>query len=361
MDSLTQITLGAAVGQAVGYKKLGKRAVWIGALGGFIPDLDVLYLRFLGPYAVWLYHRHVTHSLLFAPAVILALEILFWVWLRRSGKIRPETASPVFLVLFLALFTHPLLDLFTIYGTQLLAPFDSTRFAISAVAIIDPAYTLPLAAALVFAFVPRLQFLAVPVAVAALILSTSYLFYGWAQNSKAEDIARAQLAKGGIGSADVRAYTTMFQPYLRRIVVRNNVDELRVGFVSTWNPQPIIWSCQPQAPQKWKDAVLATEGGRLLNWFASSDVSVTEQKTSAPNQKRIRVMTAKYGYPGDSLFGLWGLEWNLTLDETGAVQTISAPVDIYESRDASFESIKGLFRASYGLPNDFLPNKSTCR
>jgi inner membrane protein len=361
MDSLTQITLGAAVGQAAGYGKLGKRAVWIGALGGLIPDLDVLYLRFLGPYAVWLYHRHVTHSLLFAPVVIIALEILLWIWMRRVARLRPETASPVFLVLFLALFTHPLLDLFTIYGTQLLAPFDATRFAISSVAIIDPAYTLPLTAALVFAFVPRLQRLAVPAAVTALILSTAYLFYGWAQNTKAEEIARAQLAKDGITAADVRAYTTMFQPYLRRIVARSDADELRVGFVSTWGPQPIVWSCQPQAPQKWKDAILATEGGRILNWFAGSDLSVTEQKTSLPNQKRIRAMTAKYGYPGDSLFGLWGLEWILTLDETGAVQTISDPVDIYESRDASLESIKGLFRASYGLPNDFLPDKSTCR
>ena len=42
MDSITQIVLGAAVGQAVMGKKLGNRAMMWGAIGGTIPDLDVV-------------------------------------------------------------------------------------------------------------------------------------------------------------------------------------------------------------------------------------------------------------------------------------------------------------------------------
>ncbi|MBL6875624.1 MAG: metal-dependent hydrolase, partial [Chitinophagales bacterium] len=42
MDSITQIILGAAAGEAVLGKKIGNRAMLWGALAGTIPDLDVL-------------------------------------------------------------------------------------------------------------------------------------------------------------------------------------------------------------------------------------------------------------------------------------------------------------------------------
>ncbi|MEO0878023.1 MAG: metal-dependent hydrolase, partial [Bacteroidota bacterium] len=42
MDSLTQITLGAAVGEVVLGKKAGNRAMVWGAIAGTFPDLDIL-------------------------------------------------------------------------------------------------------------------------------------------------------------------------------------------------------------------------------------------------------------------------------------------------------------------------------
>ncbi|RAJ11340.1 inner membrane protein [Arenibacter echinorum] len=42
MDSLTQIVLGAAVGEAVLGKKVGNKAMMYGAIAGTIPDLDVM-------------------------------------------------------------------------------------------------------------------------------------------------------------------------------------------------------------------------------------------------------------------------------------------------------------------------------
>ena len=41
MDSLTQIILGAACGEAILGKKIGNKALLFGAIGGTIPDLDV--------------------------------------------------------------------------------------------------------------------------------------------------------------------------------------------------------------------------------------------------------------------------------------------------------------------------------
>ena len=68
MDSLTQIVLGAACGEAALGKKIGNKALLFGAIGGTIPDLDV----FVGS---WFYgneidamafHRGFMHSILFA-------------------------------------------------------------------------------------------------------------------------------------------------------------------------------------------------------------------------------------------------------------------------------------------------------
>ena len=42
MDSLTQIVLGAAVGEFVLGRKVGNKAILWGAVAGTIPDLDVL-------------------------------------------------------------------------------------------------------------------------------------------------------------------------------------------------------------------------------------------------------------------------------------------------------------------------------
>ena len=49
MDSLSQLVLGAATGEAVLGRKLGNRALWLGAVGGTIPDLDVLGGLWLDP------------------------------------------------------------------------------------------------------------------------------------------------------------------------------------------------------------------------------------------------------------------------------------------------------------------------
>ncbi|MFI1743233.1 metal-dependent hydrolase [Thalassobellus sediminis] len=47
------------------------------------------------------------------------------------------------LLFFWSLFTHPILDCFTPYGTQLFAPFSNYRVAFNNIAVADPLYTLP--------------------------------------------------------------------------------------------------------------------------------------------------------------------------------------------------------------------------
>ena len=42
MDSLTQIVLGASVAEASLGKKIGNKAIVLGAIAGTIPDLDII-------------------------------------------------------------------------------------------------------------------------------------------------------------------------------------------------------------------------------------------------------------------------------------------------------------------------------
>jgi inner membrane protein len=56
------------------------------------------------------------------------IDIGYWSWYK---------------LFFWAIFTHPLLDCFTVYGTQLFAPFSNYRVALNNISVADPAYTFP--------------------------------------------------------------------------------------------------------------------------------------------------------------------------------------------------------------------------
>lgn len=149
MDSLTQIILGAAVAEAVAGKELkGKAAFW-GAIGGTLPDLDVFLRFFYDPLNAALVHRGFSHSLLFA---CLAGPVLGWCFHHLTKK-RYRLRMWV-LLWFLAIVTHPMLDMFTNYGTQFLWPF-SPRIAFNTVFVIDPLYTVPFMVALIGALCIR--------------------------------------------------------------------------------------------------------------------------------------------------------------------------------------------------------------
>jgi inner membrane protein len=139
MDSLTQLVLGAAVGETVMGRKIGNRAVLWGGIAGTLPDLDV-FIPLGDVVRDFTYHRSVSHSLF-----VLALLTPLMVWL--INKIHPglrEHRSRWMFMIYLVFATHVLLDCFTAYGTQIFWPFVTTPVSWSTVFIIDPLYTLPM-------------------------------------------------------------------------------------------------------------------------------------------------------------------------------------------------------------------------
>ena len=145
MDSLTQIVLGAACGEAILGKKIGNKALLFGAIGGTIPDLDVFIGRLLynNEIQAMAFHRGFMHSILFA-----LIGCFFFGWitykLYNTGNRKDSTTLRNWISLFFwAIFTHPILDCFTPYGTQLFAPFSDYRVAFNNISVVDPLYTLP--------------------------------------------------------------------------------------------------------------------------------------------------------------------------------------------------------------------------
>lgn len=136
MDSLTQIVLGAAVGEAVLGKKVGNKAMLYGAIAGTIPDLDVISRYFVDTVTALEWHRGVTHSILFS---IVMAPFFGWLVSRWEKTAHWKAWSWLF---FWGFLTHPLLDAHTTWGTQLFWPFN-LRLAYKNIFVIDPLYTLP--------------------------------------------------------------------------------------------------------------------------------------------------------------------------------------------------------------------------
>jgi len=138
MDSLTQIVLGAAVGEAVLGKKIGNKAMLYGAIAGTIPDLDIFASYFTDTVTALEIHRGFSHSIFFS---VLFAPIFGWL-ISKIERRSIASWKDWSLLMFWGLFTHPVLDSFTTWGTQLFWPFE-IRLAFRNIFVIDPLYTLP--------------------------------------------------------------------------------------------------------------------------------------------------------------------------------------------------------------------------
>lgn len=175
MDSISQITLGAAVGELTLGKKVGNKAMVWGGVAGIIPDLDVLMSPFLSDIGNLVYHRGFSHSIAFA---VLFAPLLGWLISkvhRQSGATWNQWAT----LAFWCLVTHPLLDSLTVWGTQLFLPYSDYRVALNSIFIIDPLYTVPFLLFLIAAaFVRRDRVLRRRLNMIGLVWSTGYLMLG---------------------------------------------------------------------------------------------------------------------------------------------------------------------------------------
>ncbi|GAB2661781.1 metal-dependent hydrolase [Arenimonas aestuarii] len=254
MDSITQIVLGAAIAGAIAPARHRRAALAAGAALGTLPDLDSLPMWFMGldPVTNMTWHRGPSHSLL----VLVPLAALLWWFFKRTGGRVAEAPTRWYWAITLALVTHPLLDAFTVYGTQLWWPLPSSPAMWSSVFIIDPLYTLPLLLGCLVALVRGWRPSAQKALVVALALSSVYL--GWSLMAKAmvDRAAGRTLATQGLQDAPRFSVPMPFNTLLWRVVVMT-----------------------PDGFLEGERSLVADEGPMLFRAYASDTQALEEART----------------------------------------------------------------------------------
>jgi inner membrane protein len=162
MDSITHIVLGAVIGEALAEKKLGKKAMLLGAIAQSLPDIDFVASFWLDTSRDVSAHRGITHSFLFIAVVTALLGWMAsrmqrgrtgadmgaaaasgrgftWGSSRVSG--RSMTRGDWYVFFGLQLFIHVFLDAFNAYGTGWFEPFSHYRVSFNALFVADPFYS----------------------------------------------------------------------------------------------------------------------------------------------------------------------------------------------------------------------------
>ncbi|VXC56058.1 Hydrolase [Pseudomonas sp. 8Z] len=234
MDSITQAVLGATIQGALLGRWQGRKALLYGAALATLPDLDV-FIDYGDAVADMTYHRGFSHSLFVLSGLALLLT-----WLVRHYRPHPGYSSQrLLLTLWLVLITHPLLDAFTSYGTQLFWPLMPTPTAWSSIFIIDPLYTLPLIIAVLAGLIGGLHKRSTRIPTIALALSTLYLGFTLAGKYMAEQRVERELAHQGISAERIFATPTPFNSLLWRVIVLDGEDyyEALTGWFDSAPPQ----------------------------------------------------------------------------------------------------------------------------
>lgn len=265
MDSLSQIVLGGAVAAAIAPAGHRRAALLAGAALGTLPDLDALILAFTAtdPVAVMTEHRSYSHSLLVLPWV----AALIWWGFKRFGNGRVAQApARWFWAMLLALITHPLLDAFTVYGTQLWWPLTPPPTMWSSVFIIDPLYTVWLLLACIVAWFARARPLAQRALVAGLVLSTGYLGWSLLAKHQVEREADRALAAMGLGDAPRFSVATPFNTVLWQVVAMTPSGYVIGERSVIADKAPMTFRGHPSNVQALRQAAHIPAVARL-NWF----------------------------------------------------------------------------------------------
>jgi inner membrane protein len=239
LDSLTQIILGAAVGEAVLGRKIGNKAMLYGAIAGTIPDLDVISSLFTDTVTALEMHRGFTHSILFS---ILFAPILAFLVTRFEAYKNLKDWSWLF---FWAFITHPILDAQTTWGTQLFWPLD-IRLAFKNVFVVDPLYTIPFLVLLILAMCQKKESKKRRLYNNwGLIISSSYLILTLILKGISYKTFTKELATQNINYKEIETKPSPLNTVLWTANVETE-DAFLIGYSSFLDKNPIQFSKYPK-------------------------------------------------------------------------------------------------------------------
>ncbi len=317
MDSLTQLALGAAVGEAVLGRREGNKAILWGAIIGTVPDLDIMLYPFIDEVQELAIHRGLSHSFVFAAGFSLVLgRLLYSVYPgKNTSWLRWAWMS------FLALVTHALLDTFTNYGTQLLQPFSDYPVAFSTISIIDPLYTVPLLVGVIVAlFLKRSDPRRLRFNRLGLILSSAYLLLTVANKAYVHSVFAGSVERQLGGYERLLTNPSLFNNLLW-IGIAEQSDTLYVGYYSLLDAdREVVLQAVPKHTERLSPYQDDAPVRRLL-WFSKGYFTVEKDgETIVFNDIRFPRSDLWFGTGGQYLFS-----FSLVLNPDGtAVETFTS-------------------------------------
>lgn len=297
MDPLSHAVLGAALAEPAAPSRQLAAAVAVGAVAAIAPDADFLIRSSTDPLLALEYHRHFTHSLVFAPAGALLCALLGFSLCRRWLAFRA-----CLLVSLFGYLSHLLLDACTSYGTALYWPFSSERVAFDVVSAVDPLFTLPLLGFATWGALRRRPILAV----VGLAVALAYLGFGRVQQARAEHAMRAIATERGHSPARIEAKPSFGNTLLWRTIYEYSgayyIDAVRAGIEPRVFPGERLPKLEVARDfpwlrpgmQQWQDVQ------RFLE-VAAGYVAVDEQN-------RTRIVDIRYSLVPNRADAFWGIE-----------------------------------------------------
>ena len=363
MDSLTQLTLGAAVGETVLGKKIGNRAMLWGAFGGLLPDFDVFARFFTDEISALAFHRGFMHSIVFS---VLMAFVLGWLveWLYRSGTyrrtwykglvaffilaiyvllllgihliFRTTVESPGIIAVgilgglllgwfiwsgyisknlddvvatrrgwiwlfFLSIVTHPILDCFTVFGTQLYLPFSDYRVSWDNISVADPAYTIPLfLGVLVASFISRQKKARQIVNWTGIAISSAYMLFTIYHKNQFNTIFEKSLAAENIEYSRFMSGPSILNNFLWLGVAEGDTAYYH-GYYSFFDKEPVIkkFNVLPKHHERISHLKDKREI-KILKWFSNNYYNIIEREDGRLQMNDLRYGSFKEGFENEN-------------------------------------------------------------
>ncbi|MEH6556818.1 MAG: metal-dependent hydrolase [Oceanicoccus sp.] len=299
MDPISQGLVGAAFSQSHGTHKQLKIAGILGFLSGMAADLDVFIRSSSDPLLFLEYHRQFTHSLIFIPFGGLICALVLHQLFSRRHQIELKNT---WLFCTLGYATHALLDACTTYGTQLLWPFSDARIAWNIISIIDPIYTLTLAALLLTAYISKKR----KFAILALVWVVSYPLVGLVQRERAIDGAQLLAATRNHVPTELTAKPSFGNLLVWKTVYEANshyyVDAVRAGIDIAVFPGDVVEKLELNRDFPW---LIAGSQQALdidrFRWFSNGYVAKDPDNAN-------RIIDIRYSMVPHEINALWSIE-----------------------------------------------------
>ena len=281
MDSLTQIVLGAACGEIALGKKIGNKALLFGAIGGTIPDLDVFIGRFLydNEIQAMAFHRGFMHSFLFAILGCFFFGFITFKFYNSAKRKETTNLKDWIWLFFLSIFTHPILDSFTPYGTQLFAPFSNYRVAFNNISVVDPIYTLPfLICMIVVLFFKRTNYKRLKWTKAGIYISSFYMIFTIGNKLYMDSVFEKSYKKAGISIHRFSSQPTIFNTILWYSVAETK-ENYHLAFYSLLDKKNISDSIIT-IPKNHELLNMKDQDLKTLTWFSKDYYKLSTINTS---------------------------------------------------------------------------------